>query len=294
MSGLTNDQTNLLRHGPDNRIKNWKDIILQQIWYSSSRQAYIQRNSSLDDTLFCKDTILYNPLVDSLTLALLFKVFHLRGILHVTDEKANALENVLLREYDKKESILLLGNPKHKISVFHAFDEKLRNAFAHGTFNVLEDGTALFVGQAKSKQESPLNFYFRIRAIDYITEWHKTFDTMPTQLKELENKVYSLFYTLKIALQPGLYTREDASFVYFDNEFRFRKIIDGADSQDEQLRQHIMHQGIDCITNGNNRVFYILTETSNSKFEKTQLAYSNVQVISGNKMLEHLGVNVIR
>ena len=65
--------------------------------------------------MFCKKTESYVPMVDSLTLAMLYNLFSLDAISHVTgDSKKDELEQILLREYEKKEEILLLGNQKYK------------------------------------------------------------------------------------------------------------------------------------------------------------------------------------
>lgn len=295
MSGLTNSQTSLLKHKEDDELSKWDKVILRQIWYSSSMQAYIQRNTSFDDTMFCKKTESYVPMVDSLTLAMLYNLFSLDAISHVTgDSKKDELEQILLREYEKKEEILLLGNQKYKESVLFAFNERLRNAFAHGTFNVLEDGTALFVGQAKAKQESPLNFYLRIKNAAYIEKWQSYFAKLPINLVTFAVKVYQMYHGLQSTKTVNLYLRDDGMYVYFDERFRFVKVKDGTDNQDAQLKNRIEQLKI-CDPIGNDTtVFYFFPEISNSKFEITQAAYTNIKVVASNKVLEHLGIKVIK
>lgn len=83
-------------------------------------------------------------------------------------------------------------------------------------------------------------------------------------------------------------------YVYFDERFRFVKVKDGTDNQDAQLKNRIEQLKI-CDAIGNDTtVFYFFPEISNSKFEITQAAYTNIKVVASNKVLEHLGIKVIK
>lgn len=292
MSGLTNDQRGLLRHNRRNSQYIMLDTILHQIWYSSSHQAYIQRSTAYDDTIFNRKSSLYLPVVDALMLAMIHKVFCLDAIAHL--DSYNDLEQVLLQEYERKEKILLLGNTGYKESVLYAFDDKLRNSFAHGTFNVLEDGTMLCVGQAKAKQESQLNFYLRIINSGRIHEWHSMLGNLPSDLGAFAKFAYGKYHNLQETDAPNLYLRNDKEFVCFDCDFRFSKVKDGAPSQDAQIRQRIANSGILNIVGNSKTLFYFIAETSNSEFSETLKTYPNINVIAANKLLDHLEIKAIK
>lgn len=293
MCGLSDDQVRVLTHNSAKAKIKQETVILEQLWYSTTMQAYIQRCQNYDGTFFCKKSSTYSPIVDVLLMAWLFRVLHLDAIAHVTEGK-DALENILLSEYSKKEKILLLGNSKHKESVLYAFDDKLRNSLAHGTFNVLDDATALFVGQLSAKQSAYMNFYLRIEKFSYIADYRNSFMELPQSLLEFAKVIYSSFFVIEKTASSNLVKREDEVYVYFDDCFRFEKVKDGAQSQDEQICNHIQNQGLDNLIADDRAIVYVIFDASVSNFEKAREIFPNVQIIPSNKLLEHLNIRVLK
>lgn len=293
MCGLSDDQVRVLTHNSAKTMIKQETIILEQLWYSTTKQAYIQRYPDYDDTYLCKKSSAYLPGVDALLQAWLFKVLHLDAIAHVT-EGSNALENMLLSEYAKKEKILLLGNSGYKESVLYAFDDKLRNSLAHGTFNVLEDTTALFVGQFSAKQSAYMNFYLRIENFSYIADYRNAFTEFPQSLLEFAQRIYNEFFTLENTTRANLFKREDGAHVFFDTDFRFEKVKDGAQRQEEQICKRIQSQELDnLITDDKKAVIYVIFDASVSNFERARKTFSNVQIVPSNKLLDHLNIRVL-
>lgn len=294
MAGLTSGQLNDLRHKKHSLMSEYGESIFMQLWYTSSSQAYIQRSIQYDSTFLCKDNAEHSIYVDNLTLLLLYKTFQLEGIGYNFDS-FRSVESVLTSEYSKKEHILLLDNKNGKASVFYAFNEKLRNSFAHGTFNILDDGTALFVGQAKAKKEGPMNFYLRIKEYRFVSMWQSLITKSEWQLENFQYYVYGLYFNIhnaSISNIPSLYVRKDGSFLCFDNKFKFESVKCGKVSQDEQLKMHISKM----IASGlpaNREVYLFLSEPSNSGFEQTCSMYPFVRIITRDKLLNHFPIRII-
>ena len=292
MDGLTDKQLKDLRHKEHSSMSEYGESIFKQLWYASSLQAYIQRSIQYDNTFLCKGNAEHSLCIDNLTLLLLYKTFQLEGICYISSDETRNIESILSCEYSKKEHILLLENKNRNFSVFYAFNEKLRNSFAHGTFNVLDDGTALFVGQAKAKQESPINFYLRIKEYQFISLWQNIIVEIPSQLEAFQYYIYNLYYNIHTSNIPNLYIKEDGSFIYFDNSFKFESVKTSKINQDEQLKMHIAKSPISSLPT-NRTVYLFLPETSNCIFKETISVYPSIHIISGNNLMEHFPIRVI-
>ena len=83
-------------------------------------------------------------------------------------------------------------------------------------------------------------------------------------------------------------------YVYFDDCFRFEKVKDGAQSQDEQICNHIQNQGLDNLIADDRAIVFVIFDASVSYFEKAREIFPNVQIIPSNKLLEHLNIRVLK
>ena len=83
-------------------------------------------------------------------------------------------------------------------------------------------------------------------------------------------------------------------YVYFDDCFRFEKVKDGAQSQDEQICNHIQNQGLDNLIADDRAIVFVIFDASVSNFEKAREIFPNVQIIPSNKLLEHLNIRVLK
>ena len=293
MTGLTANDVCGLKHEDDAPwVVDNAAYFVRRLWYSTSAQAYIQKSKQFDGSVFDKGSSEFNPISDECIQAMLFKHLKLNRIDEYTDNAAELEQDIEHVEDD--ESVLLLHNPKRKQSLLYAFDDKLRNSIAHGTFNQLKNGQYLFVGQFKARQNSPINFFLRVCGLDLLETFNDEISSLcHAGILEVLEKAYSNLHQLA-PVAPRLYRREaDNALVYFDSNFKFARSMD-AGSQDVQLLNRISEHVDHGLFRSANILYYDISEYSVSHFAAIKETCGNVHVVPRNCLMEHLGVSTMR
>ena len=198
------------------------DSVLRNIiWYSPTKEAYAQRDTSFDGTwLMNPDSNDYVKfaLKDSLSLKSL-RIFE-------TAESCNEAIDSLNNEYIM--SGILFCYVKRGTSLFSAFIDGLRNGFAHGTFNA-EEGRFFLISQHRPNPESPIKFAFQtykeianalIKAKNWFyalkeennTEAKYSCLTRALQIQLINDEYYSAINSCRIIIEDGFsYTSDKHS-----------------------------------------------------------------------------------
>ncbi len=123
------------------------------LWYSCTKQSYIQRTNKYDNTIL--DSSKCNIFIALLLLSIykLDSIFIYEGIQDEIDNKISQYgEGMLL-----KNIMCIHMNLSKEKSLFYVYFERLRNSLAHGTFNFY-NGKFYHMGQWQAKVESKINF----------------------------------------------------------------------------------------------------------------------------------------
>lgn len=168
----------------------------------------------------------------------------------------------------------------------------MRNAIAHGTFNILSENKAIFVGQSKSKQESSINFYLQLASLSLIEELYADFKKLARlSASEFLAITYRRFFPYRESDKPGLF-KMDKSFLYFDVDFEFESVADSGENnnQDIQILNYLDRLADRFELESLTPITIILNANSTSLFHNTKKKYPNANIITPNGFLNHLGV----
>lgn len=288
-SGMSNQYASSLVHGEPLSLRADNVArVFRQLWYSPSTQAYIQRDTAFDGTVFDRASTSFHPIADECAKVLLSVHLGLEHI-KVYKEHASELERELpIVSYEKP--VLLLHTPRGKVSVLNSFYEKLRNSIAHGTFNRLPQVGYRFIGQFRAKPESPINFYLQIKGLEQLDVLNRSMSQLCVDdILLLMKKTYATVHPIH-RIDGRLYKCSDnGGFVYFDDSFKFTGVKDG-ESQEGQVRRRL--EGIieDIRFGEMGSLNYVIAEASNSAFRSINSKYPNIHIIHRGIFARHLGV----
>lgn len=291
MSGITNSALNNLTHNNIPLNYHLLKLLTERIWYSTSEESYIQRTTFYDGSIFDKSSPKYKGIVDKCTLAIIYKSLELNHIKEFED-CAESVENDF-QEYYQKE-VYFLSFLKSKNSSFYEFSSKIRNSIAHGTFNILTNNKVEFVGQFKPKQESKINFIMRISNISLLEVLFNNFKTYAKMTPYVFLKeTYQEFIPFQTSNNKKLYSLNDG-YLFFDVDFNFLP-VKNTNSNDNSNQDIQMLNYVESLYRNNNldnssKLTLILNASSRSMFSKTKAKYPNIEIITSNYLLKHLGI----
>ncbi len=286
MPGLNDNQLELLRH-TDRTIINQNAIcLLNFLWNSTSNQAYIQRNVKFDNTYFNKSSRLYFPCADYHTFALMYTILNLNNA--NIEENMNNLEDRLSQEFSSSNNkMYILKNSKK--SLLYNFDDKIRNAIAHGTFNIQRDGQAEFFGQTHATRESKINFYLRIDDFQDIVEFYNDLHQCVNNILDLQIITFRRFKEVD-SIHSNL-IRSGERFIIFDNDFSFVEKNDNADNQVNKLKNRILYLINKFHLQKNDNIDFFIPIETNVKQSTLRVDFPNFNLIKPNNILDYYEIN---
>ena len=289
MSGISNSCLQSLRHDVST---SWQaehaSQLFHHLWYSTTAQAYIQRSTLFDNSVFALNSGSYKRVIDQCLVVLLSLCLQLDQI--KTNMNSTMELESFVRDARDCDDVLFLRYDESKNSLLPAFHEKVRNAIAHGTFNRLADGRYLFVGQNKAKQESPVNFFMRIGGLDLIDSFNNTVDELVgADVFEVIKQTYNTVYPLDSVSKNLFQRRSDGAYLLIDSSFEFASVDIGG-QQEAQVRNRLENMVSTDILNGNRQLFYVIPESTNSTFAKIASEYPSISIVTKDCLAEHLGV----
>lgn len=242
-----------------------------------------------DNSIFCKKSALYVPVVDYYLMAHISKKLTLDVIKQYT-ENASDLEAGLAELYGTEKNIVLIHNSKRAKSFLYAFDSKVRNAIAHGTMNFDSAGGGIFFGQSSKSQSSSVNLFISLRRIELLLDWFESRSQLLTcDLKTFQRETYRLYFGELIEHDVGYYTLHDGTIVIFDNSFGFKDTKTEGD-QEVQISDRIERIFHNYSISANEKVNYLIPNTSNSVFKGVAKNFPNTSIIAENRLLKHFGL----
>ena len=289
MAGLTDLQVNELRHTDFPFDDKKRQYCLSMLWRLTSDQAYIQRTTLFDNSIFCKASELYLSVVDYYLMAYLFKKLKLDVIRQYTDNTTD-LEADIGALYGTEKNVVLLYNHKRDESFLYAFDDKVRNSVAHGTMNFDRTGTATFFGQVSKKQSSSVNLFISLRKVDLMLDWLESRNELLSyDLEGFQRETYRMYFGELSERDNGYYELQDGTIVIFDNSFSFKSKDAGGD-QESQIAERIQTEYQRRSISADAKVDYLIRGASPSLFKKVAATFPNTTIIAENRLLEHFGL----
>ncbi len=282
-------QVNELRHTDFPFDDKKRQYCLSMLWRSTSDEAYAQRTALFDNSIFCKESALYTPVVDYYMMAYLLKMLKLDIIRQYTDN-ATDLEAGLAALYGTGKNVVLVHNPKRDKSFLYAFDAKVRNSIAHGTMNFDHAGGATFFGQFNKKQSSPVNLFISLCKVELLTDWLESrSELLSYDLEGFQRETYRMFFGELVKHENGYYTLQDGTIVVFDNSFSFKSKEAGG-NQESQISERIRTEYQRCSISTDAKVDYLIRDASPSLFKRVAATFPNTTIITENRLLEHFGL----
>ena len=276
MGYVANTLLPCLKH-PSSGINVSHDELKLSLWYTPTKQSYLQRTDAFDGTFLSSQTS------DTYTGLLLKEIFniptiHIASTIDVCHSTIDALP------------ASALGMPCFYISqseksLIFEFWEKVRNSLAHGTFNPTCKINYM-LGQAQGRPSSKANFLLQTgkELSEAIwTVWDKTQKTINGQLEAF--KYECLQTALDIKEKDGRYFSESMGrFVIIDDTFSFK------------TNQHVVEmQELLMQYEGEEQIDVIISDNPGNMAEKNMTSPSgNVRAIYQSKLIEHYGLTQIQ
>jgi len=256
-----------------NQINNFCTIMQQFLWYSTTKQAYIQRDNSFDN--------LKNE--EPYFMAYIKKLLKLDR-LHCFESCAGLEKELKLLENQNLNT--LLTNNKADISLLD-FENKIRNSIAHGTFNLFEDGSGIFVGQNKAEQTSVVNFFLKIENIELLEKYLRDIKELKNiTLLDFQLKVLNMYKNVTF-VKDRIYKVNDDRYLILDNDFIFHRVAEG-NKEENQLLLHIEQLSQDNDFDLGNKIDWVILQNTNCKFCEIYKKYPNLKIIKKNETYNYI------
>lgn len=94
-------------------------ILSEMLWYSPSKDAYIQRNKNFDGSIFDRDSPLFKSIVDKCTLAFLYITLNLSHI-NQFEGATDSVETDIKDNFEESKAFLSFLKGKN-LSSFYSF-----------------------------------------------------------------------------------------------------------------------------------------------------------------------------
>ena len=210
---------NILKH------KNPLPIDLSKLeyylWYTCTKQSYIQRTDAFDNNLLIKQK--YNSLIA----IKLLEIYNLDE-LYIYENSVEEMDNKI-KGYDKSiinKNIMFIHLQNKNKTLFYNYYDKIRNTFAHGTFNNYL-GKNYYLGQRKSDEKAEINFLMQTNKS--IFEVNDIINSIYNNLKENINLF--LFNCIKdyfeidndgICNEKRYYSNRYKKYIIIDTDFIYK------------------------------------------------------------------------
>ncbi len=277
MGYVVNTLLPCLKH-PSSGISVSYDELKLSLWYTPTKQAYIQRTNTFDGTF------LLSSASDIYTALLLKDVFDIPTVqIADTFETCHAGIDALTSSELNKPVLFISRSEK---SLMLDFWEKTRNSFAHGTFNST-DKINYMLGQAKASPSSKANFLLqtsRELCESIKTVWDNAQKTVNGQLESF--KYDCLQTALDLETKNGrFYSRRNKRYIVINDDFSFKAPGQRVTEIQELLQKYEGEEQIDVI----------ISENPGNIAEVNMVSHSgNVRAIHQSKLIEYYGLTQIQ
>lgn len=252
------------------------DVLQFSLWYSPTKQAYIQR------TILFDNTWLISPTSDSYISLILKSIYALEHIV-IVNKLASCNEIIdNLNEQDKKKNLMYVYK-KDSDSLFTAYIESMRNGFAHGTFNV-KDGRFYLINQQRPKIESPVTCI--IQTDEEISSALNKFNILfeDSLSNPVEFKYECLKKELKLVKKENyFYSNSQDCYVIINDDFYYKN-----KSRREDLQQLFIDYHNDS------KYVVILSENLGNISEEHLVSDDGkVKILSQSKLIDFFGIHSV-
>lgn len=237
-------------------------IMKNLLWYSITKQSYIQRNNLYDASILLKTDI------NDFMLIYIKSLFQIRNI-EIVDE-------ISFDDIVNKNNCVVFK--KKNTSIVVRFIEGIRNGIAHGGY-IANKKFVKFISQDKSYENSPINFYanfkignFKTAILNYLSEFNDCYN----DLKEI--RYVCLRKALKISkIKNKYYSKYLKKYIKFV-EFHSKKDI---------TKQYLLNS-IAEYKNNDKILLVVNMKTGNINLDKLFNEYNDVKVRYVDDFIEYI------
>lgn len=213
MDFINNYIINQLKHS--DRADFLSDEYLRDsLWYSATNQAYPQRLDIYDSSW------LTSPTVNTYVALALKSIFQLE-YLNIYDTEAECNDEIDKFDDDSVDVARMdIYSVKQK-SLYFSFIEKMRNGFAHGTFNKIKN-RFIIISQPKPKPTEKINYYLNLTQVNFLA-LNEVKEFFENSLKDvITAKYWCLNSVLNFELRDIVhYSYVKKCIVIIDDDFHF-------------------------------------------------------------------------